>query len=554
MKKIFYIALFALTALVMVGCDNNLPFELSVSNISPLRESIVLDLVLDDPSNSLAKSEVKAELVKQGAKDSKTQTVNFSKEDKTAEVTFKNLTPNTTYVIKFTTGFNGKKVNIKVKTSDNLVKESITVTTSNEGIKGSPYLIYNYEEFEKYVRKAPNGYFRLEADITFPDGNNNLPYFTNTGTEGKFTGEFDGNGKTIRNFKVGSVDSEGKISHSSSSKLNYGLFGYIGETGKVFNLTLEGFEVSVSRSTGTSSSSIGNYSLLCGYSVGTIERVTIKNSTLNVKTSNTNTDKFNVGTVVGQLSGKGTITDVTVENTIINVEAKIDANVGGICGTTKDAEKIIKTENNSKVLVPNISIANFIGGEINVNVNSTSTSSEKSVTSVGGILGTNHIAVVDKCKSTGKIKFNSSFTEIDQQVINVGGLLGWNVNDASVLNDSETEMVFDVTSYDAPKSLTINAGLVVGQNGGDDSPARSTVSNCKYTLPANGKNIIRRLSNSTINVNTYFIGKEVASTKNKDNNLTAPVEIYVYERVVNSETQQTEEVENKLQVNSTLRP
>ena len=57
MKKIFYIALFLLTALVMTGCDEKLPFSLEVK-ASGLRESIVLDLKLVDPDDALAKSEI----------------------------------------------------------------------------------------------------------------------------------------------------------------------------------------------------------------------------------------------------------------------------------------------------------------------------------------------------------------------------------------------------------------------------------------------------------------------------------------------------------------
>lgn len=540
MKKIFYIAFLALIATLMVACDDSKgrTFEFT-AEATCLRESIVYDVKLIDEDKQLEKSEIKATRTEKGTKDSKTQTVSFKKGENTTEVKFTGLKPGIKYIIKFTVAFNGKTITLLEETKE----------TSNQGTKGNPYLIESDKDFNTIVRKAPDGYFKLTKDINF-NNESILPLFTNSGSDGKFTGEFDGNGKKIYNFTVGSVEADGKINYSSTAKLNYGLFGYIGDTGKVFNLTLESFNVNVLRSSGTTSGA-SNFGILAGQCVGSIEGVTIKNSTLNVKSSFNQIDSLNVGSIVGRLSEKGTINNVTVSDTNINVQGSKDAVVGGICGTTNGSEIITKAVDGKKVKVNNISGANFLNGNIKVNISGPTsgtygtTSSNASESSIGGVVGEVCAARVDNCSSTGKISFTSDFTTSEDQRISIGGLVGWNIKDISVISNSTSSVVFDIETFDSPKDeknqLLIHAGLLVGRNGGDKSPAYSTVSNCTYTLPQGGENIIKVLTDATIKVDTNLIGKEVSSSVNNNNISSNDVSIVVVQHEVNSESK-TEEV------------
>ena len=55
-----------------------------------------------------------------------------------------------------------------------------------------------------------------------------------------------------------------------------------------------------------------HYGLLAGYNAGTVKNVTVTNSTLSVKSTNKTTNLVVIGGLVGNLAGKGTITDVNV--------------------------------------------------------------------------------------------------------------------------------------------------------------------------------------------------------------------------------------------------
>ena len=97
-----------------------------------------------------------------------------------------------------------------------------------EGTAESPYLIATNNEMYKIAGEMPDDgyegvYFRLEADL--PD----FQTSTVIGVESKpFNGTFDGNGHSIN------------INLSAADEFYSGLFGVVGNDGKVMNLTLDG--------------------------------------------------------------------------------------------------------------------------------------------------------------------------------------------------------------------------------------------------------------------------------------------------------------------------
>ncbi len=499
MKKIFYITLFALFTLFMVACDGSkYTFSITVDNVSELRESIVFDLTLSDEDEELENSEIKATISEKGS-DSiiSTKSLSFSSTSE-YELTFTGLEPDTEYSVIVYAGYDGKKV-VLVETD---------VKTSDEGTEESPYSIDSYEDFSNIVAKAKDGYFKLVADIDF-NGKSISPMFT---VSSPFTGHFDGNGKTIKNFKVADEDDEGNNVHVSSSSQYYGLFGYIGADGEIFNLTLDSFEVYVSRATSLSSSKQSNYGLLAGYCAGTIKDITITNSSLNVKTTNNTKNLVNVGGLVGNLAANGTLSDINV-GADINVNGVIDAVVGGICGSTVNAQRMTKVENDVTVKIPNIYNAVY-SGNLNVNLEGSTCGVP---TSIGGLVGKNYSALIDSCSSEGTITLNSNFTKGGAQTINVGGLIGWMISDLSILSNSTSSVTFDVTTYNVPtvdgETLTVNAGLLVGTNGGG-APAKSMIVDCEYEVKAGSINTINVTADEAVVVTNPDLVANKVSTYN----------------------------------------
>lgn len=486
MKKIFYIALFALFTFVMVACNSNHPFSIVVDNVSELRESIVLDLTLVDEDKKLEKSEIKGTISKKGSKTVlSTKTLKFDSNNE-EEVSFTGLDADTEYHVIIFAGYDGKKVTLVEK----------DVKTSNEGTKDAPYSIDSYDDFANLVKKDNDGYFKLVSDIDF-NGKSVSPLFSSSTP---FAGHFDGNGKTIKNFKVADTDQDGNNKHVTSSTQYYGFFGYIGANGIVENVTLDSFNVYVARATSLSSSKQSHYGLLAGYNAGTVKNVTVTNSTLSVKSTNKTTNLVVVGGLVGNLAGKGTITDVNV-NANVAIVGSIDVNLGGIVGSTVNAERIAKTAN--------IKNAKY-NGEINVNLEGNICSAP---TSIGGLVGKNFSALIDNCEANGSIKVNSKFSKAGAQTINVGGLVGWMVSDNAMVSNSKSSTLFDVTTLDVPtvedEKLTVNIGLLVGQNGGI-APASSMVSNCTYVVK-DGSNTVNVTSSEKVLVTVDLVANKVSS-------------------------------------------
>ena len=486
MKKIFYIALFALFTFVMVACDGNHPFSIVVDNVSELRESIVLDLTLVDEDKKLEKSEIKGTISKKGSKTVlSTKTLKFDSKNE-EEVSFTGLDADTEYHVIIFAGYDGKKVTLVEK----------DVKTSNEGTKDAPYSIDSYDDFANLVKKDNDGYFKLVSDIDF-NGKSVSPLFSSSTP---FAGHFDGNGKTIKNFKVADTDQDGNNKHVTSSTQYYGFFGYIGANGIVENVTLDSFNVYVARATSLSSSKQSHYGLLAGYNAGTVKNVTVTNSTLSVKSTNKTTNLVVIGGLVGNLAGKGTITDINVDANVAIV-GSIDANLGGIVGSTVNAERIAKTAN--------IKNAKY-NGEINVTLEGNICSAP---TSIGGLVGKNFSALIDNCEASGTIKVNSKFSKAGAQTINVGGLVGWMVSDNAMVSNSKSSTLFDVTTLDVPvvaeEKLTVNVGLLVGQNGGA-APASSMVSNCTYVVK-DGSNTVNIASSEKVLVKVDLVANKVSS-------------------------------------------
>lgn len=519
MKKIFFLLMLTLFATVMVACgdddkdDLEYSFSLTVDNVSELRESISIDITLTDEANELENSEVRGKITKVGATSAfSDKKITFGEDETSKEVNFTKLTADTEYVVVFYASYEETTVDLA----------TLNVKTSNQGTEEAPYLIDSYDDFKNIVAKDRTAYFKMANDIDF-NGQKISPLFTSSSA---FTGNFDGAGYTIKNFKVSDgLDQDGNSTYVKTSTQNYGLFGYISTSGKISNLKLDSFNVFVHY---TSTSKAGNFGLLAGYNAGTIENVTVTNSSLNVKATAKTQKYLNVGGLVGNLSSKGTISNVSV-SADINVTGPIDATVGGVCGTTVNAEIITKDGAN----VANLSKAVFDG---NIKVEINGANSYDAYTTVGGVLGRNYTAVVDEIESKGTINVTTAYTTVANPSIIVGGLVGWNISHSGVVSNSTSSVIYNITTYDVPaeeKKLVVYGGLIVGRNGGG-SPSYAEVKNCTYTSTEENK--INVIGNTRVEVKAGIVAHEVSEGNVYDCTADSNATILVQNYQIDSET------------------
>ena len=482
------------------------------------REKIVFEVRLVDPDKQLKKSDVKGTITKKGSETVlRTKTLSFDSENY-EEVTFDSLTADTEYLVEFYTSFNGKKVSF--------YKDKISCKTSNEGTLDNPYKISTFDEFKK-IRQERNGHFKLTADIDC-GGSSVSPLFQGSAFTGTFDGsKEDGGCWKIYNFTYGKKDEEGNYSHTASKDQYFGLFGNVGEGAKISNLELSEFNIYVSRDVNRNSGTYGNsiyyYGILAGVCAGTIENVKVTNSSLNVKSENTNLQVFKVGGLVGNLKGKGIIKNVEVD-VDINVESSKDVSVGGVAGTTRDAETFTEKVDDQISFVPNISNTNYVG-KIAVSINGHSStnglSDSKTISqpSIGGLVGKNVEALIKNCSVDAEIKVTSTFKENEGQSIFVGGLVGKNISDISKISECSAKASFEVETYDVPKDenkLNVYVGLFAGQNGGDQG-ASAEISGCSFT--PKGENIVKVYDNENVSCVFEKVAKETKGSKLTDSTL-----------------------------------
>jgi len=239
-----------------------------------------------------------------------------------------------------------------------------------------------------------NRYFKLVADIDLiwyvgtqfhKIGNDAVP----------FTGGFDGNGYRISNFTYTSLGSGEYI----------GLFGYIGDDGKVNDVYLTGVNLDVKN---------GYYvGGLAGYSSGTIKNCYVATITKGASPGVSGSDF--VGGMVGV--NEGTITKSYTVTDILGTDY-----VGGIAGFNDGSI----TGSNVAGYVAGWS---YVGGLVGVSfmgeiVRCSSTAIVAGDCYTGGLIGLNDNGTITDCYARGLVVGNS----------NVGGLAGMNHNGGRITN------------------------------------------------------------------------------------------------------------------------
>lgn len=251
------------------------------------------------------------------------------------------------------------------------------ITMDGEGTLENPYLISTEEQL-KNINYYLTSCFRLMNDIEVKSEwtpisayNSSISY-----TYWAFAGNLDGNGHKISNINI------------NSENLQYqGLFGWIGENGKIENLELE-CNIVGQREVGG----------IAGENYGTIENVKVVGTVTGIT--------YNTGGIVG--NNKGTISKTYSEATV-NVG---DSNTGGIVG---DNEGTIEKSINKG----NVTGKNGIGGIVGRNRNNVTDSY-----SLGDVTGTGFSGGIAGY-NTGSIINTYSLSKISN-VYSARGLVGSN--------------------------------------------------------------------------------------------------------------------------------
>ena len=338
---------------------------------------------------------------------------------------------------------------------------SVTANILPNGSAAAPFLVTNEADLRKVGTETAAGgwtlsvYYKQTANITLSGS------FTPIGdSANRFTGTYDGDGKTITNLTVNRDN-------------NYvGLFALIGTTGTVKN-------VSVS-STVTQNFTNSNVGGIAGENNGTIENCSFSGTVTGVTASN------QVGGIVGQNNG-------TVKNSRSSAKVTGKDQVGGIAGTN---EGKIETSYNTG----NITGSQQVGGIAGTNVGSgkyikncyntgSVTSTAGSGSNAGGITGFNQqSAQVQYCYNTGYVAGSSA----------VGGIIG-NANASSF-----TSCVSLAAKLTGSASIGRIAGIAGGGTLLDYHKARSDMK-----IGTGGAEAI-----PTTNIGAYYINGENVAVGN----------------------------------------
>ena len=245
---------------------------------------------------------------------------------------------------------NGQKLHLVFSTIGNNPVEfanvSIRITdevfNGGEGTEANPYLIANAKQFNKIGEKQEywnkDKHFKLINDINLSGVSLNK-----IGTESyPFQGTIDGNYHSIKNLKINSFPVP------ENASMYIGFLSYLGEGGKVRNLTLNNCAIQI-QSSFTESASKCYAGILVGKSYGEIDNCHIINSTIEIKSAKTNKPEewqslICIGGLVGQQGNKGFIKTSEVKNVQITTSTVNIQNsaVGGLIGSKESApnEKI----------------------------------------------------------------------------------------------------------------------------------------------------------------------------------------------------------------------
>ncbi len=215
------------------------------------------------------------------------------------------------------------------------------ITMSGTGASDDPYLITNYEEFNQ-ISLSPGSYYKLMNNINFSD----KYFYTLSSDNNRFTGNFNGNGKTLNNIVL-------------SGAYNTGIFGY--NSGTVTNFNLTGLNINGDNYTGA----------IAGVNIGIISKINVTNTVVNGSNY--------TGGIVGNNTGSGSVKGMNIKTLAVTATG---THTGGVVGYNQGS-----STNVSDIYVSgNIVGTTYTGLVIGYNYGNAS-----DVMSEGNVTGTNYV-------------------------------------------------------------------------------------------------------------------------------------------------------------------
>ena len=307
------------------------------------------------------------------------------------------------------------------------------------GSPGNPYKIYDWEDLYN-VRNDLDAYFILMAnldentngyDTYASDSANGGAGWEPIGGDNMFTGNFNGNNKTISDLYIDRDD-----------EIDIGLFGYIGDC-SIYNLGV--LDVDITGDTyvgGLVAEGSGNVTITNCYTTGIIVSIGGYTGGLSGWFSGTITNCYSTCTVNGSSSYFGGLVGLVYDSTVTNCYATGDVTGdywynGGLLGYNQNSTTSYCYSTGD--VIGEIGTGGFCGGTNSTISNCYSLGNVTRLagveTNFGGFCGYNSGGTLNKCYSIGSIEWQSAPHPTDK------GFLGLdNGTDTNCFWDTETSL------------------------------------------------------------------------------------------------------------------
>lgn len=229
-------------------------------------------------------------------------------------------------------------VNLVITTSNDKYAEFTVTVHIGNGEKETPYYVFNETDLSKIgADYGLNKYFKLMNNIVLSSSFTPIGYSELDSRYVGFSGNFDGNGKTISALNL-----------TNLSISNAGLFSSINASAVVSNLTISNATIS------------GEYAcagVLAGEILGNVDRIAVLSSVVTSTANNSN-----VGALAGRISGSAKL--AYADSCVVNAGADNvvkDVAVGGLFGKVNQASVLATYVNNTNVNISTSSTGKFGG-------------------------------------------------------------------------------------------------------------------------------------------------------------------------------------------------
>ncbi len=419
MKKVLTLIAFVLTLVILAGCNPKSDVKIAIKNVTAARTTIYMEFDVTDPKEIIADNGIVVVLYYLGNE------ITRKSPTYTSEVTsiiFEGLSVGYKYTFNVFATYSGKA---------HKMASGEATTTTQGGSATEPKLVSTIQDFLN-IPNDLTAFYRLENDLDF----NNADFQNPFGSK-QFAGNFDGNGKTIKNMNM------------VLTTTYIGLFGY--NRGTIKNLTVENVILNYQTST-------QNIGIIAGKNAGTIENVTLKNSSITAGFSRTG--QIYIGGITGLSETSSKLTNITIENVdiLLTITGRTEPHVGLLVGRAQ-ATQVTNASASGSIVVSSMDVTN-VGGligkienvglsgssvtdsnanvdiEVDVNVTTTTTNDTAQGVYIGGLLGTSIGTSVSSVYAKGEINLkrasNTATTNRSDDEVSVGGLVGFTTS--SIIN------------------------------------------------------------------------------------------------------------------------